>query len=47
MKTADLCREHGISEASYYDWKAKYGGLGRGLIQIHSITTATRASAAI
>jgi putative transposase len=27
MKTADLCLEHGISEASYYDWKAKYGGL--------------------
>jgi putative transposase len=27
MTTADLCRKHGISEASYYDWKAKYGGL--------------------
>ena len=27
MKTADLCRNHGISEASSYNWKAKYGGL--------------------
>ena len=26
-KTADLCRKHGISEASFYNWKAKYGGL--------------------
>jgi putative transposase len=26
MKTADLCRKHGISEASFYNWKAKYGG---------------------
>jgi putative transposase len=23
----DLCRKHGISEASFYNWKAKYGGL--------------------
>ena len=22
-----LCRKHGISEASFYNWKAKYGGL--------------------
>ena len=27
FKTADLCRKHGISEASFYNWKAKYGGL--------------------
>jgi putative transposase len=27
MKTADLCRQHGISEATFYNWKAKYGGL--------------------
>src|SRR5215510_7090284 len=27
MKTADLCRKHGISEATFYNWKAKYGGL--------------------
>ncbi len=26
-KTADLARKHGVSEATLYDWKAKYGGL--------------------
>ena len=24
---ADLCRKHGISEATFYNWKAKYGGM--------------------
>ena len=27
MKTADVCREHGISSATLYAWKAKYGGM--------------------
>jgi len=27
MKTADLCRKHGISEATFYNWKSKFGGL--------------------
>jgi putative transposase len=27
MKTADVCRKHGVSEATFYNWKAKYGGL--------------------
>jgi putative transposase len=27
IKVKDLCREHGISDATYYNWKAKYGGL--------------------
>ena len=27
MKTSDLCREYGISDATFYNWKAKYGGL--------------------
>jgi putative transposase len=26
-KTADLCRKHGMSEATLYNWKAKYGGM--------------------
>lgn len=26
-KTADICREHGISRATFYKWKSKYGGL--------------------
>ena len=26
-KTAEVCRRHGISDATLYNWKAKYGGL--------------------
>jgi len=28
MKVQDVCRKHGISPATYYAWKSKYGGLG-------------------
>ena len=27
VKTVDVCRKHGISSATFYKWKAKYGGL--------------------
>jgi putative transposase len=27
VATADLCRKHGLSSATFYKWKAKYGGL--------------------
>ena len=27
MKVMDVCRKHGISDATYYNWKAKYGGM--------------------
>jgi putative transposase len=27
-RISDICREHGISEATYYVWKKKYSGLG-------------------
>ena len=27
VKTADVCRRHGISSAKFFKWKAKYGGL--------------------
>lgn len=27
-KVGDICREHGISEATYYIWKKRYAGLG-------------------
>jgi len=26
-KTAEVCRRHGVSEATFYKWKAKYGGM--------------------
>ena len=26
-KVAELCRKHGMSEATYYNWKAKYTGM--------------------
>jgi putative transposase len=26
-KTTDLARKHGISEATFYNWKAKFGGM--------------------
>ena len=26
-RTADVCRKHGVSGATFYKWKAKYGGL--------------------
>ena len=27
MKVSDVCRKHGISDATYYQWKSKYGGM--------------------
>ena len=27
LGTGELCRQHGISNATFYNWKAKYGGL--------------------
>ena len=27
MKVMDVCRKHAISDATYYNWKAKYGGM--------------------
>lgn len=27
VKTADLCRKHGTSDATFYNWKSKYGGM--------------------
>ena len=29
---SDLCREHGISSASFYKWRAKYGGMDASLM---------------
>ena len=27
VSTADVCRKHGISSATFYAWKAKFGGM--------------------
>ena len=27
VKVADVCRKHGISQPTYYNWKSKYGGM--------------------
>lgn len=27
LKVADVCRKHGISQPTYYNWKSKYGGM--------------------
>jgi putative transposase len=27
LPTADVCRRHGVSSATFYKWKAKFGGL--------------------
>ena len=29
---SDLCREHGMSTASFYKWRAKYGGMDASMI---------------
>ncbi len=32
VPVSDLCREHGMSNASFYKWRAKYGGMDASLI---------------
>ena len=32
VPVAELCREHGMSSASFYKWRAKYGGMDASLI---------------
>lgn len=27
IKVSELCRKHGISDATFYNWKSKYGGM--------------------
>jgi len=27
LKVAEICREHGISDATFYNWKSRYGGM--------------------
>jgi len=32
-KVSDLCREHGMSEATFYKWRAKFGGMDSSLMK--------------
>lgn len=27
LSAAELCRKHGISDATFYNWRSKYGGM--------------------
>ena len=32
VPVAELCREHGMSNASFYKWRAKYGGMDASMV---------------
>ena len=32
VPVSELCREHGMSSASFYKWRAKYGGMDASMI---------------
>ena len=43
VPVADLCREHGMSSASFYKWRAKFGGMDASMIsQMKSIEEENR-----
>lgn len=33
LKVADICREHGISQATFYKWRSKYGGMDASMLR--------------
>ncbi len=33
ISVSDLCREHGMSQAAFYQWRSKYGGMDASLIK--------------
>ena len=33
VKAAEICREHGISSATFYKWRSKYGGLDASMLK--------------
>ena len=32
VRVAELCREHGMSSASFYKWRSKYGGMDASMV---------------
>jgi putative transposase len=32
LPVSELCRQHGMSDASFYKWRAKYGGMDASMI---------------
>ena len=32
VPVAELCREHGMSDAAFYKWRAKYGGMDASMV---------------
>lgn len=33
LPVADICRSHGISQATFYKWRSKYGGMDASLVK--------------
>ena len=33
VKVTDICREHGISQATFYKWRSKYGGMDASMLK--------------
>ena len=33
LKVVDICREHGISAATFYKWRSKYGGMDASMLK--------------
>lgn len=33
VKVSELCREHGMSQATFYKWRSKYGGMDASLMR--------------
>ena len=33
MRVADLCRNHGMSDATFYKWRAKFGGMDASMMK--------------
>ena len=40
-KIGDICREHGISQPTFYNWKSKNGGLDANWLDKHGVPTIT------